>query len=101
MMSHHLVERRLGKALGVSAHTGVRRSPSDPRDPGQGAGAQVADRLGDDHPLARRGQHPLEDPPGVGREVVEARLHDRDVRGGEGRVAGREVEPPGIEAAAP
>jgi hypothetical protein len=75
---------------GISAETG---------DQGELARGEISHGLGDHHPLARSEQHPLDDRRGIGQEVIEARLHDHDVRERQRLLGGSEVEQAGVDAA--
>jgi hypothetical protein len=48
----------------VIADAGVGGLAAEPSDQRQLARGQVADRLGDDHPIAGCIEHPFDDPPG-------------------------------------
>jgi hypothetical protein len=98
---HQLVQALLGEPLSVAADPRVGRSPPEPADHGQTAGGEVADRLGDDHALACGLDHPIDDCVRVRKEVVQACLDDRDVGARERLRVAHEVEPTGIDAAAP
>ena len=95
---HQAASDLLGEALRVAADARVGRPPSHPGDKRVRARGQVANRLGDDHPVARGGEHPIDDPLGAGQEVVQAGLEDDRVGARERLRAGGEVEQPRIDA---
>ena len=80
------VERAL-IALLVAAGTDVNRSPRERGDQRDRAAGQVADRLGYHDVQPGGGEHPLDDLAGIGKEVIQAGLHDHDI--GLGQIWGR------------
>jgi len=84
----------------VTAYARVGGAPAEPAKQREVARGEVANGLGHDRPVARRGQHPVEDPLRVRQEVVQAGLEDDGVGVRERLVARGEVEPARVDPAA-